>query len=147
NVGSFAALLSFPYVFEPLFELPQLGRFWTCGFWIFALLCAVITLRVSGMATQRPAAAVAMVSSTAESSARPTLTQRMGWLALPALASLAFIATTDHVSHNIAPEPRLWIATLSLYLLTFILCFDHPRWYRRRWVALACLLAVVLLSG
>ena len=41
----------------------------------------------------------------------------------------------------------MWIATLSLYLLTFILCFDHPRWYRRSWTALACLLAVVLLSG
>lgn len=147
NVGSFAALLSFPYVFEPLFELPQLGRFWTYGFWVFALLCAVVTLRVSDMTRQLPAEAFAMTSNTTEALAQPTLTQRIGWVALPALASLTFIATTDHVSHDIAPEPRLWIATLSLYLLTFILCFDHPRWYRRRWVALASLLAVVLLSG
>jgi len=147
NVGSFVALLSFPYVFEPLFELPQLGRFWTYGFWVFALLCAVVTLRVTAVTRKFPAEVFAMASDTTEALAQPTLTQRIGWVALPALASLAFIATTDHVSHDIAPEPRLWIATLSLYLLTFILCFDHPRWYRRRWVALACLLAVVLLSG
>ncbi|MEO8497478.1 MAG: fused MFS/spermidine synthase, partial [Planctomycetota bacterium] len=24
-----------------------------------------------------------------------------------------------------------WIAPLSLYLISFIICFDHPRWYRR----------------
>lgn len=41
----------------------------------------------------------------------------------------------------------MWIATLSLYLLTFIICFDHSRWYRRGLTAGACLLAIVLLSG
>jgi hypothetical protein len=65
------------------------------------------------------------------------------WVGLPALASLAFIATTDHVSHDIAPEPRLWIATLSLYLLTFILSFDHPRWYQRKWIAVLALISIV----
>ncbi len=150
NVGSFLALLSFPYVFEPLFELPQLGHFWTWGFWVFALLCGVITLRVARLGETSPAiVAVAAAAGTADADrhAQPTLTQRLRWIALPALASLAFIATTDHVSHDIAPEPRVWIATLSLYLLTFIVCFDHPRWYRRAWTALACLLAVLLLAG
>jgi hypothetical protein len=27
--------------------------------------------------------------------------------------------------------PLLWVVPLALYLLSFILCFDHPRWYRR----------------
>ena len=27
--------------------------------------------------------------------------------------------------------PFLWVIPLALYLLTFILCFDHPRWYKR----------------
>ena len=26
--------------------------------------------------------------------------------------------------------PFLWVAPLSLYLLTFIIAFDHARWYR-----------------
>ncbi len=147
NAGSFIALLSFPYVFEPLFELPQLGRFWTYGFWVFALLCAVVTLRVRHLAGPLPAQGTPTVTGTTEAPDQPTLTQRIVWVALPGLASLTFIATTDHVSHDIAPEPRLWIATLSLYLLTFIICFDHPRWYRRSWVAFASVLAAVLLSG
>ena len=28
--------------------------------------------------------------------------------------------------------PFLWVAPLSLYLLSFIICFDHERWYRPR---------------
>ncbi|MGY2488884.1 spermidine synthase [Cupriavidus sp. CP313] len=147
NAGSFIALLSFPYVFEPLFELPQLGRFWVYGFWVFALLCGMVTLRVRSMARQLPAEGNSTMTGTTEAPDQPTLTQRIAWVVLPGLASLTFIATTDHVSHDIAPEPRLWVGTLSLYLLTFIICFDHPRWYRRRWVAFACVLTAVLLSG
>ena len=30
-------------------------------------------------------------------------------------------------------RPFLWIAPLMLYLLTFIICFESDRWYRRRW--------------
>ncbi len=152
NLGSFLALLSFPYVFEPLFELPQLGYFWTWGFWLFALLCAAVTLHVlrMGRAPAVKSATAGIGATDAEMTdvlAQPTLARRILWIALPALASLAFIATTDHVSHDIAPEPRLWIATLALYLLTFIICFDHPRWYRRGWMASLGLLAVLFLGG
>ncbi len=40
NVGSFLALLTFPYVLEPWLEQEAMGRLWTWGFWVFALLCA-----------------------------------------------------------------------------------------------------------
>jgi spermidine synthase len=147
NLGSFLALLSFPYLFEPFFELTQLGNFWTLGFWIFVLLCATVTVRVKRLSHTLPIHVSPHHDQAVGVFSPPSLIQRLSWVLLPALASLAFIATTDHVSHDIAPEPKLWIATLGLYLLTFIVCFDHPRWYQRRWVALACLLAVVLLSG
>ncbi len=44
---------------------------------------------------------------------------------------------TNHITQNIASVPLLWIVPLALYLLTFILCFDSPRWYRRRTVLVA----------
>jgi hypothetical protein len=147
NVGSFLALLSFPYVFEPLFELTQLGRYWTWGFWVFALLCATVTLHVLRVGRAPAAKPTATDTSTVDVLAQPTLMRRLRWIVLPALASLAFISTTDHVSHNIAPEPRLWIAALALYLLTFIVCFDHPRWYRRAWISVLGLLAIVFVAG
>lgn len=160
NVGSFAALLSFPYLLEPRLALPTIAWLWTAGFWGFAIGCAAVAVSVlaGGARAGAPAAATAaggaaelggaVASGGAAAAARrPGWRTRAGWLALPALASLAFVATTDHVSHDIAPEPRLWIATLSLYLLTFILTFDHPRWYRPAWTAAACVAAVVALAG
>jgi hypothetical protein len=147
NAGSFLALLSFPYLFEPFFEIPRLGHFWTAGFWVFAALCATVTWRIQRQRPSSTASSTPVSPPSAEVFAEPSAIQRINWVALPALASLAFIATTDHVSHDIAPEPRLWIATLSLYLLTFIICFDHSRWYRRELIAVLCLVAIVLLSG
>ena len=41
------------------------------------------------------------------------------------------LAVTNHVTQNISSVPFLWVLPLALYLLTFILAFDHPRWYRR----------------
>ena len=38
---------------------------------------------------------------------------------------------SNHITQNIAAVPLLWIVPLSIYLLSFILCFDAPRWYRR----------------
>lgn len=147
NVGSFLALLSFPYVFEPRFELPFMGQMWTAGFWVFALMCATVALGVGRLAAPRVKAAPQPPDAEEPAAAPISLGVRLLWLGLPALASLGFIATTDHVSHDIAPEPRLWIATLSLYLLTFILSFDHPRWYRRRAVAALALLSLLFLAG
>lgn len=147
NVGSFLALLSFPYLFEPRFTLPELGQFWSLGFWAFALLCAGVALSV-GRCRQWPAVEVAAAGAAPpELAGAPSTARRLLWITLPALASLAFIATTDHLSHDVAPEPRVWISTLALYLLTFVICFDHPRWYRRSGTALAALALVLLLSG
>ena len=67
------------------------------------------------------------------------------WLLLPAFASLTFLATTNHVCQDVAVIPFLWIAPLSLYLLSFIICFDHERWYIPRLYAAATLL--VFLAG
>ena len=42
---------------------------------------------------------------------------------------MMLLATTNHVCQDVAVMPFLWVAPLSLYLLSFIICFDHPRWY------------------
>jgi len=118
-----------------------MGNFWTFGFWVFAALCATVTWWMHRLRHRRPIHPGPPPATTEVSLEPIALRRRMSWIALPALASLAFIATTDHVSHNVAPEPRLWIAALGLYLLTFIVSFDHPRWYRRAWVAAAAHIA------
>jgi hypothetical protein len=53
------------------------------------------------------------------------------WLALPALASITLLAVTNHICQDIAVAPFMWVVPLSLYLITFIICFDSDRWYIR----------------
>ena len=72
----------------------------------------------------------------------PRPLRQLTWLTLAAMASFLLLAFTNHICQNVASLPFLWILPLSLYLATFILCFDHPRWYRRN---VFLLLAAVLL--
>lgn len=142
NFGSLLALASFPFVFEPNLELPQMGKFWMYGFWIFAGLCIYAAIRVLGMHLKKKE--LAEPSADAESDA-PVLWQKIAWLFLPAVASMVFIATSNEVTHNVAPTPFLWIAPLGLYLITFIICFDHERWYKRGVFAPLCAIAILVL--
>ena len=61
----------------------------------------------------------------------PSVLTQFNWLALAAMASIMLLAVTNHVTQNIASVPFLWVLPLSIYLVSFILTFDHPRWYQR----------------
>ena len=50
------------------------------------------------------------------------------------MGSWLLLAITNHITQNIASIPFLWLAPLTLYLLTFILCFESDGWYRRSWL-------------
>ena len=62
----------------------------------------------------------------------PTRLARFLWLALPACTSALLMGTTNTLTQDVAPVPFLWVLPLALYLLSFVLAFDHPRWYARR---------------
>jgi len=146
NIGSLLALLSFPFVFEPVLELGSLAWMWSAGFVVFALLCAL-----SGYWTLMPAAGSReqRSASTLDRSqvASPKAWQRTLWIALPAWASMMLLATTNHVCQDVAVVPFLWVAPLSIYLLSFIVSFDQPRWYSRPVYAVAGAVMLFLLAG
>ncbi len=129
NFASLLALLGFPVLFEPWFTLPQLGWGWSILYALFVLVCAAtgwLSLRAIDGAPRAPAAAGPAARATA-----PAFATQLTWLALAAMGSVMLLAVTNHVTQNIASVPFMWVVPLSLYLLTFILCFDHPRWYVR----------------
>jgi hypothetical protein len=148
NFGSLAALLSYPFVFEPAFDLPRQSWLWSGTFVAYVVLCGACAAWLWGSNPRLSPAESANPDSGAN-----TVAVRVGWLAyalwvfLPACASLMLLATTNHVCQDVAVVPFLWVAPLALYLLSFILCFDHPRWYvRSLWVPLA-VVAIVLVAG
>jgi spermidine synthase len=123
NLASLTALIGFPIAFEPAFDLKQLAWGWSSLFAVFAILCAgTAWLSVNGFERQeRPAVSHPL-----------SLKTQFHWLALAAMGSVMLLAVTNHVTQNISSVPFLWLLPLALYLLTFILAFDHPRWYLRR---------------
>jgi hypothetical protein len=123
NFASLVALLGFPLLFEPVFDLTQLGWGWSFVFVGFAFLCA-------GTAWLSLSDAREVKVERAESE-KPSVAVQLKWLGLSAMGSVMLLAVSNHITQNISSVPFLWVLPLALYLVTFILAFDHPRWYHR----------------
>jgi hypothetical protein len=143
NFASLLALLGFPVLLEPWLDLVELGWGWSALYVVFVGVCTA-----TGWASMRAAAASAgeavpdAAPQAGEAARPPALRTQITWLALSAMGSVMLLAVTNHVTQNIASVPFLWVLPLSIYLLTFILTFDHPRWYRR-WLFTVALAALV----
>ena len=122
NLGSFIALLAYPFVIEPLLPLRQQTSLWSIGFATLAVLIALAGLlvgRCAGGATP----------ATADVAARPTVADRLRWTALAAIPSGLVIAVTTFVSADIAAAPFLWVIPLAIYLATFVAIFRDKPWF------------------
>ncbi|MBX3437568.1 MAG: fused MFS/spermidine synthase [Planctomycetaceae bacterium] len=129
NVGSLLALVTFPFVVEPVFSSPVQAETWSWGFRAFAILCIACAARQWTISPTR-CAQVATRAHDRESA--PTWGDRLMWFTLAAVASVMLLATTNQVCLDVATVPFLWILPLTIYLLSFILCFDGNRWYSRK---------------
>ena len=128
NLASLLALLAYPVLVEPWVSTATQSIAWSVCYALFVVLCGY-----AAIASARSSAAVVATESPAAASVEPPLTglRQVTWLTLAAMASFLLLAFTNHICQNVASLPFLWILPLSLYLATFILCFEHPRWYRR----------------
>ena len=145
NVGSLLALVSYPVLIEPAIGRTAQTQLWSGGFGLFAVLSAACALwiwqRQPALATRDGTAATA--EATFEDAPPPSnLTTRLLWLGLAAVASVLLLAVTNQISQDVAVIPFLWILPLSLYLLSFIIVFDHDKWYNRTVFTLALIPAM-----
>ena len=139
NAGSLLALLVYPSLIEPRLALSRQRICWGWGFALYALLCAGLAWRV------RSAGALPEPDAPPADAALPRcMRARVLWFLLPAAAAMQLCAVTSHLSENIAAIPLLWILPLAVYLITFILAFEFPGFYRR-WIVSRML--VVLLAS
>lgn len=135
NVGSFAALLAYPFLFEPRFSLSTTGKVWSLAFAATAvavIACSVVA-RVSGYnatVDPDPQADTLPGSEPAEGIDRPKALHVALWILLSGSAVILLMGVTNSVCLDIASVPFLWILPLATYLLTFILCFASERNYR-----------------
>jgi hypothetical protein len=146
NIGSLTALLSYPVLIEPSWDVMSQTRIWSVCFAFFAVLMAVCAFanraagdEITPEGDPHPLAEI--------HPGKPTWLQRVLWVLLPGFASLMLLSTTNHVCQDVAVIPFLWVAPLSLYLVSFIICFDHPRWYVRSAWAVPAMILLFLAAG
>lgn len=146
NVGSLLALVSYPFLVEPALALRTQAHLWTLGYIIFAASCAgcVRQFQKSGQLSAVSSQPVPPLDS------RPGATGPSGalcalWFSLATCSSLMLLAGTNQICQEVAVIPFLWVLPLSLYLVSFILCFDGEKWYSRRlYLAILGLATVVV---
>lgn len=125
NVGSFASLILYIVLIEPLMAVPEQSRAWAVGFVLLgAGLAACAMLAIVGKARIRTLDAAADMAEV-QSPARPRSdwTMRTKWVGLAAVPSGLLVAVTAQITMDVAAAPFLWVLPLSLFLLTFVIAF------------------------
>jgi len=156
NGGSFLALLSYPFLIEPVLRLRTQTELWSVGVFLFALTCAACAagVVVAGRRNRgTPATSLSQTHTELDGAKSdddgPTTAPRaldlLLWIGLAACGSTMLLAITNQLCQNVAAVPLLWVVPLAIYLLSFVLCFDHPRWYSRNVFAVA--FAIVLVGS
>src|ERR1035437_7698521 len=145
NAGSLLALLAYPTLLEPAFTRITQAWLWAVAMGLFLAACAAVAWR------SRPGQA-SPASPPPEPQrghiVRREVKRRRGgrgstqpgvhaalpawlWIALPACGSGLLLALTNQLSQDVATMPLLWVIPMAVYLLTFILCFEGSRSYKR----------------
>ncbi|PZQ58497.1 MAG: hypothetical protein DI544_13875 [Sphingomonas taxi] len=118
NLGSFAGLLAFPLLVEPLLSVTRQRWLWSGGYLLLVALVAACALRL-------PAGHVPAIDQAGDPP--PTRRRVLRWVALGFVPSGMMLATSTFVSTDLVAMPLLWVIPLALYLLSFSVAFAARR--------------------
>jgi spermidine synthase len=128
NVAALAALLSYPFIIEPIFNRQLQAQAWSMTFLVFTALCVYCAFATASRSKTHTSAP----STRDDNRPRVPIVSWLLWLMLPATAVTLLLSVTNQLTRDLVSIPFLWVMPLSVYLLTFIIAFDNERWYRRR---------------
>lgn len=114
NFGSFAGLLAYPLLLEPLLPVSGQRLLWTAGYGLLLALllgCAAMLRRGEG------------TIETHQKLEPLDLRASLKWIWLAFVPSGLMLATTQFITTDIMPMPLLWVLPLGLYLLSFTVAF------------------------
>ena len=139
NLGSLLGLLSYPFTIEPFATAHVQAVVWSCGYALFvvSLVSYAWKRRLRGVHDDLNVRGDALDES-------PSALRHAYWIACAALGSGLLLAVTNQITQNVASIPFLWIVPLSMYLLSFVICFEGRSgqgWYERRFWMVPAMLA------
>ena len=117
NFGSFAGLLAYPLLLEPLMPLRAQALVWSG---LYALLIVLIALSARGL----PRAAQAEPEA---AGGRLGVGRVATWILLAAVPSGLMLSTTSFLTTDLVALPLIWVVPLGLYLLSYSVAFAAKR--------------------
>jgi len=118
NLGSLLGLVGFVFVLD---RIPAIELIFVCAYVLFAAL--VVACCFAQKPVEEKAAGTSVLS----------LTAVLLWTLLAMCGTGMLAATTNQLCQEVASIPLFWVWPLGLYLASFVICFESPRWYKRVW--------------
>ena len=127
NIGSFLALIAYPFVIEPFVGLGAQTSLWTAGFYGLIVLiggCAALSSQSNSLPRT--------IAAPETEAARPGWRDVASCVGLSAVPSGLLLAVTSYMSTDVASVPLFWVMPLALYLLSLVIAFQTnpviPHW-------------------
>ena len=151
NVGSFAALLLYPFAIEPLASLQLQSWMWAAGYAVLAgsiVLCAALTLS----AQRNESAQLLPHAHDADAITQPIAWRlRLTWVWLAFVPSALLVSVTSYISTDLVAAPLLWTIPLAIFLLTFVIAFQRKpiislqqvSWAHKAWIVPVMVISLV----
>ena len=117
NAGSFAGLLAYPVLMEPMLTVTGQRVTWGVGCALLALLvllCGATLRHQRGRRTDEELPGDVPL----------THRTRLNWFVLGMVPASLLAGVTAYLSTELLPMPLLWVVPLALYLLTFVTSFS-----------------------
>jgi hypothetical protein len=118
NFGSFAGLIAYPLLVEPLMATRSQSLLWSGGYVALVLLVLACATRLPRTSSEDHVIAT---------SPRPRLKRVLHWIVLALVPSGLMLATSTYITTDIVAMPLLWVLPLGLYLLSFTVAFAANR--------------------
>lgn len=141
NIGSMSSLLLYPVFIEPFLSVDSTVSIWTTCFKILAFSLIIVSFISFYYADKFNKISVEPDKS---GNSFPSLLSITQWILLSAAGTILLMSFTTHITQEISPVPLLWIIPLSLYLLTFVICFSSEKSYKKSLYIVSPLLLIIL---
>jgi hypothetical protein len=138
NLGSFAGLIAYPLLAEPLMSVRWQAIGWSIGYGLLVVLVLLCARARRSVANQ-------VVAAEAVTSPPVPRGRVLLWLALAAVPSGLMLSTTTHLTTDLVAMPLLWVIPLGIYLLSFVFAFSDNR--RAARIISALTWPVILVAG
>ena len=149
NAGSILGLVTVPFVMELWYSSAEQASIWYACFATFGLLtttCAItaVVLRAKSTADAQLGQSGLLKSATSKSRSSspphgttPGALRRL-WFMLSMVPAIMLAAVTGKLTTDVSPVPFLWIAPLTIYLVSLVICFSFERLADRRfWIPIS----------